>query len=134
MVGVVSVGSRMKNVVLFYSVLFPLRVLCEKNGRLHRHYTRGNHSRSSRSTLLRSIQCLARFLVTANGYGSDTRFTPLSLHQAPAQGFGSVCLSAVCVLHFHLSLLSLFSRLQPKACPCPCPAPPRPYYLLLLCF
>lgn len=131
MVGVVSVGSRMKNVVLFYSVLFPLRVLCEKKGRLHRHYTRGNHSRSSRSTLLRSIQCLARFLVTANGYGSDTRFTTLSLQQAPAQGFGSVSLSAVCVLHFHLSLLVVFTPAT-KSPPLPCPSPPLLFIIIVL--
>lgn len=124
-------GSRMKNVVLFYSVLFPLRVLCEKKGRLHRHYTRGNHSRSSRSTLLRSIQCLARFLVTANGYGSDTRFTTLSLQQAPAQGFGSVSLSAVCVLHFHLSLLVVFTPAT-KSPPLPCPAPPLLFIIIVL--
>lgn len=135
MVGVVSVGSRMKNVVLFYSVLFPLRVPCEKNGRLHRHYTRGNHSRSSRSTLLRSIQCLARFLVTANGYGSDTRFTTLSLHQAPAQGFGSVCLSVCCLCFaFPFEFAEFVFTPATKSLPLPCPAPPRPYYLLLLCF
>lgn len=64
--------------ILFFSVL-PFVFSVKKKV----DYTRGSHIRSSRSTLLRSIQCLARFLVTANGYGSDsTRFTTFSLHQA----------------------------------------------------
>lgn len=40
----------------------------------------GDHSRSSRSTLLRSIQCLARFLVTANGYSARTLVSLRSLY------------------------------------------------------
>lgn len=112
-------GSRMKNVVLF---CFPFVFSVKKKV----DYTRGSHSRSGRSTLLRSIQCLARFLVTANGYGSDsTRFTTFSLHQA-----GSVCLSAVCVLHFHLSLLVVFTPAT-KSPPLPLPRPrPRPALII----
>lgn len=57
----------------------------------------GNHSRSSRSTLLRSIQCLARFLVTANGYSARTLVSLRSLYTKLALSVRLCLLFVFCI-------------------------------------
>lgn len=107
----------MKNVVLFCSVLFSLScALWKKRSTTHG----GDHSRSSRSTLLRSIQCLARFLVTANGYSARTLVSLRSLYTKLGL---SVRLCLLFVFCISIWVCSLFSRLQPKARPCLGPGP-----------
>lgn len=101
--------------ILFFSVLPFVFSVQKKRSTTHG----GNHSRSSRSTLLRSIQCLARFLVTANGYSARTLVSLRFL--------GSVC--CLCFA-FPFEFARCFHACNQK----PAPAPPRPYYLLLLCF
>lgn len=99
----------MKNVVLF---CFPFVCSVKKRS------TGGDHSRSSRSTLLRSIQCLARFLVTANGYSARTLVSLRSLYTELGL---SVRLCLLFVFCISIWVCSLFSRLQPKVQPLPRP-------------
>lgn len=116
----------MKNVVLFCSFLFSLScALWKKRSTTHG----GNHSRSSRSTLLRSIQCLARFLVTANGYSARTLVSLRSLYTKLGL---SVQLCLLFVFCISIWVCSLFSRLQPKSPPLPRPRPAPPLFIIIV--